>query len=225
MNSVAVNNNPGPWKENIKGTIKIVFMNCAGIKPHFEDIRIDLQLRHADMIQLLQTSLQDHDIEEDYELSGYNRSFIIKGNRKGLASYFEEEKFSIAAKISSQFQIIKQKHEKLDVICIYRSQLGNSSLLLNNLQQLVDLERVTIVIGDFNACYRENTQNKVIQGLLHLGFKQLVQEPTHIRGRILDHAYILDSSEQMTVAIERYSPYYTDHDAICISITDTPKDP
>ena len=221
MNSVAVNNNPGPWKKNVKGTIKIVFMNCAGIKPHFEDIKIDVQLRHANMIQLLETSLQDHDIEEEYELSGYSQSFIKKGNGKGLASYFEEDKFTTSEKISSdQFQIIKQRHEKVDVICIYRSQLGNSSLLLDNLQQLIDLKRVTIVIGDFNACYRENSQNKVIQGLLHLGFSQLVHEPTHIRGRILDHMYILDSREQMTVAIERYSPYYTDHDAICISITE-----
>ena len=74
-------------------------------------------------------------------------------------------------------------------------------------------------MGDFNTCYKENSYNKLIQGLLNLGFSQLMQEPTHIRGRTIDHAYILDPNRQLRLSIERYSPYCTDHDAICICVT------
>ena len=53
-----------------------------------------------------------------------------------------------------------------------------------------------------------------------LGFSQLIHEPTHIKGRIIDQAYLLDPTKSFNVSVERYSPYYTDHDAICISLED-----
>ena len=92
-------------------------------------------------------------------------------------------------------------------------------MMLNDLKHLISLENTTLIVGDFNACYRENSTNKLINGLVSLGFQQLVHHPTHIKGRIIDHAYILDPLRKLTTVIERYSPYYSDHDAICISIS------
>ena len=48
------------------------------------------------------------------------------------------------------------------------------------------------------------------------GFTQSVREPTHIKGRQIDHFYFKPGNiitENPT--IYRYSPYYSDHDAIC----------
>ena len=78
--------------------------------------------------------------------------------------------------------------------------------------------RKTIITGDFNICFMENFNNRMVQGLLSLGFDQLVHEPTHIHGRHIDHAYFLDPSERLKPIVERYSPYYSDHDGICITI-------
>ena len=69
-------------------------------------------------------------------------------------------------------------------------------------------------MGDFNSCYKENMNNKLVQGLLNLGFNQLIHEPTHIQGRTIDHAYVFDPQPILRVSIERYSPYYSDHDTI-----------
>ena len=44
--------------------IKIVFMNCAGLPAHFEDIQNDRRLEVADMIQFLETSLPNQNKEE-----------------------------------------------------------------------------------------------------------------------------------------------------------------
>ena len=60
----------------------------------------------------------------------------------------------------------------------------------------------------------------MIQELLAIGFQQLVHEPTHVRGRIIDHAYIHDLSGRLKLHVERYSPYYSDHDALCITVTE-----
>ena len=64
----------------------------------------------------------------------------------------------------------------------------------------------------------ENNSNRMIQGLLSLGFDQLVHEPTHIQGRHIDHVYFLDPTDRLKPIIDRYSPYYSDHDGICITI-------
>ena len=83
---------------------------------------------------------------------------------------------------------------------------------------MIDNRRITLITGDFNACYLENFNNRLIQGLLGMGFNQLVQEATHIRGRHIDQAYFLDPTGKLRPIIERYSPYYSDHDGICIII-------
>ena len=51
-----------------------------------------------------------------------------------------------------------------------------------------------------------------------MGFDQLVHEPTHVRGRHIDHIYFLDPTKRLKPIIERYSPYFSDHDAMCITI-------
>ena len=92
--------------------------------------------------------------------------------------------------------------------------------LLEELKKLIVLDQTTLITGDFNACFTENFSNRMIQGLLELGFNQLVHEPTHIRGCHIDHAYILDPCDKLKPIMNRYSPYDSDHDAICIILPD-----
>ena len=116
------------------------------------------------------------------------------------------------------YYVAKFTGEDLDVISVYRSNIGNSSQLLKDLKILINHEKSTLIVGDFNACYNENFSNPLIKGILSMNFKQLVQQPTHIRGRLIDHAYILNPKNDHEIFTERYSPYFTDHDAICITL-------
>ena len=119
---------------------------------------------------------------------------------------------------TDKFQITKFKHEVLDIINVYRSQSGNSLELLEHIKKQIEAGSITLITGNFNICFMENFSNRMIQGLLSLGFDQLVHEPTHIQGRHIDHVYFLDPSNRLKPIIARYSPYYSDHDGICISI-------
>ena len=109
-------------------------------------------------------------------------------------------------------------HKDLDIINVYRSQSGNSLELLEHLKKQIEAVRATIITGDFNICFMENFSNRMVQGLLSLGFNQLVHEPTHIKGRHIDHVFFLDPSDRLKPIIDRFSPYYSDHDGICITI-------
>ena len=43
--------------------------------------------------------------------------------------------------------------------------------------------------------------------------QQIVKWPTHDAGRTLDHCWV---STNAGIQLERYSPYYSDHDALVI---------
>ena len=119
---------------------------------------------------------------------------------------------------TDKFQITKFKNEVMDIISVYRSQSGHSLELLEGLVKMIEAGRITIITGDFNICFMENFSNRMTQGLLSMGFNQLVHEPTHIQGRHIDQVYFLDQSDRLQPIVDRYSPYYSDHDGICITI-------
>ena len=117
-------------------------------------------------------------------------------------------------------QISKMSAKEVDVINIYRSQGTNNAELAENLKQLIDEKRLTIVCGDINLCFVNERGNKITTMLEHHGFKQMVMSASHLKGGHIDHVYSNHDPNIYTVDIMMYSPYYTsqDHDAFCITI-------
>ena len=204
MNKVSLNENPDPWHKETENTLKIASLNCAGLRAHFEDIKTDDRLLNADIIHLIESSVTVDDDNKEFILEVYSQSFIKMGQGKGISTYYDQDKLKPVGEVRmEEFQITKFKHETLDILNVYRSQ-----------------KRITLIMGDFNICFMENFNNRLIQGLLQIGFDQLVHEPTHIRGRHIDQAFLLDPSRRLKPIIDRYSPYYSDHDGICITLKD-----
>ena len=86
-------------------------------------------------------------------------------------------------------QLSKFCSTSLDVITIYRSQNACHEQLIRGIKKLITLDKPCLVIGDFNFCYQQQktqTQNFFTK----YNFIQLVKEPTHIEGHILDQAYL-----------------------------------
>ena len=99
-----------------------------------------------------------------------------------------------------------------------RSAGSNMEDIVDKLEQMIDMEQPTIITGDFNVCLQREARNLVTTALLDLGFQQHVKSATHIRGGIIDHAYTRDPSSQLSnIHLTQYSPYYSDHDALCMS--------
>ena len=216
----SINENPTPWLKPDKDSIKVASLNCAGLKPHFADIQADEHLLQADIIHLIETSLDDTEIEE-YTLPGYNSHFINVGNGKGIATFYKPEVVKPEQDLKDKnIQITKFTSSNLDVINTYRSSNGHSVELLNTLIGMLPEKKAVVITGDFNICYQMNRTNRLIQGLETHGFKQLVHEATQIRGRHIDHAYWRDLDGIWTEpVVDRYSPYYSDHDGIGLTIT------
>jgi hypothetical protein len=105
-------------------------------------------------------------------------------------------------------QITKCTSLNLDIVNLYRLGNGHSVELLNHILRMMPHGKPALITGDSNICYQMNRSNRLIQGLERNGFRQLVNEATHIRGRHIDHAYWRDHDNMWAEpVVYRYSPY------------------
>ena len=216
LNKISQNNNPTDWEKENKEAIKIYSLNCRSLKKHFEDIASDIPLLKSDIICLNETWLENDDIAENFEIPQFDLHLNSKGKGKGIAIYYKKDMFSHDFDINEEhMQLTKFTSSKLDIIALYRSQRGMYSDLNQNIKLMKTEGKQTLVIGDFNFCYIENQTNITRKYLQNQNFLQIIKEPTHIQGHVLDQAY-LDATVRATVEI--HSKYYTDHKGIAIII-------
>ena len=193
-------------------------MNCMNLNNNFEDIISDPTLLESTLLVFSETWLDE---DTTYHINGFQAHFNSIGPGKGLAIYYKQGTFRHTTDIRKEkMQITRIESNELEMIALYRSEQGNSSELLEHIKNLITPGMTTIVCGDFNICYMSNNNNKVTKWLEENEFTQVMKEATHIRGRHIDHFYIRPSNINMeNASVHRYSPYYSDHDAICVTIT------
>ena len=76
LKEISSNENPTAWQRLNKKAVKVASLNCAGLKPHFLDIQADKHLMKADIIHLIETSLDV--VEENlFGLTGYQPHFLV----------------------------------------------------------------------------------------------------------------------------------------------------
>ena len=88
-----------------------------------------------------------------------------------------------------------------------------------NIERLTKREtKPELIVGDFNFCHISNTPNPTRKYLQEHKFNQLVREPTHIEGNLLDQALMRDERGINEYSVELHSKYYTDHKAVAIMV-------
>ena len=97
--------------------------------------------------------------------------------------------------------------------------MGSDQRLLDHLKEIIQTNRATIITGDFNICFKSVSTHRLFQGLTKLGFSQLVREPTHIQGGLIDQVYWRNCGHlYQNPEVQQFSPFYSDHDALLVSI-------
>ena len=223
LKQISFNNNPTPWHIKDQNTIKIGSVNCMGLLPHFRDIRKDSKLLNGHVLHLLETSLPADADTDDITIHGYKGRFLNIGNGKGISTFSRDDVASdhMENVVKPSLQISKVLVKGLDSISVYRSSNHSIPDLSEALDSLIDVGRPTLITGDFNICAKKNPTNGVTESLQRKGFKSLIKRPTHIQGGHIDHIYWLDRDNNYSLpSVECYSPYWSDHDAILVTITE-----
>ena len=112
--------------------------------------------------------------------------------------------------------VLKSKVSKTEIslLLVYRKMKDvKDEHFSNTLRYLIISTKPNIVLGDFNFNYQNDLP---ISSLMQrFNFKQLVGEPTHIRGGLTDQVYV---SKDFLVfghlKAQVLSVYHSDHDAI-----------
>ena len=184
---------------------------------NYADIVCDGTLMKSTIIALSETWLEK---TQELCIDGFTACFNSVGPGKGLAIYTRDNSFKETRNVNSKnMQITVLESNELKIIIVYRSEQGNITELYQHIKDDILEEKSTVIAGDLNICYKTQRSNKITQFLENNGFIQLVTEATHTMGRQIDHMYLkIGSTIQKNHSIYRYSPYYTDHDALCLTL-------
>ena len=217
MEEVSVNRNPTIWNTSVPGT-RVSYLNVRSLRKHMEDVRQDFVFKRSDLICIEETWVEPGEDENVYQLEGYTTHLNSQGRGKGLAIYIKKNKFRHVMDLKSpNMQITKVTSENMDVISVYRSQEEPFLSLKNQVEALIDPNKTSLVVGDFNFCYK-TSQNEFSSFMSKSKFNQLVEAATHIEGGLLDHAYLKCVGNQREATVELCSNYYSDHDTVTVFI-------
>ena len=223
LENISFNRNPTAWHQRNSKAIRIASVNCCGLLAHIRDIRKDWKLLCGDVIYLLETSLPTDIDTEGITINRYNGTFLNIGKGKGMVSFIREDVVGEHRNdvVKQTLQIQKFSIAGIDSISVYRSSSHSLKDVCEAFDKVVDVGKPTLITGDFNVCTKKNERNVVTASLTKMGFQKMIERPTHIEGGHIDHIYWLDKEERYNLPkVEFYSPYWTDHDGLLVTITE-----
>ena len=185
MTKVSINNNPCNWMNPNAAGLKVCSLNVRSLRRHIDDVKTDPALAQSDILCLQEIWMHPGEEEgEQYQLEGFRGHFTCVGPGKGIAVYVKDKTGPYSYHHFSEpcLQLGKVSLKSLDIITIYRSQEEPLSEVARFLNEFIDFEKTTLIIGDFNVCPVRKPTNEVSQYLSRHKFYQLVTLPTHIDG-------------------------------------------
>jgi len=199
---------------NKKSWNTAISCNIRSLSRNFQSFITTPNVLNSDVVCLQetwQTKLQ----KSQHSIPGFERHFNSAGRGKGIATYFRD-KYSFAADVKKEnYQMTKISSQALDIINIYRSNDANSTQFLLDLSEIFDNTKVTLVLGDFNICWKSERTNSVMKFMEQEGFKQLVSFPTHMEGRQIDQVFLFDPQND-DFEVTQQSSFFTDHDILYV---------
>ncbi|MCS5643815.1 MAG: AAA family ATPase [Dehalococcoidia bacterium] len=192
INARSLNRNPPMWHKKKENQIKIAALNIYNLQTHMEDLRSDHGMKNADLILLSETWLSEEDEKnKNMTIETYQENFVSVGKGKGLASYRRDD-IQLGETVKTEnYQIMKlTRSTDLHIIAAYRSSSSSIDAFTEDILKLISDGVATVIMGDMNVCVKESPSNYLLASLEGKGFSQMVKEPTHREGRVIDHIYV-----------------------------------
>lgn len=168
-------------------------MNIAGIRTHFDELKVIIQKDKSKLVILTETHLTTkHDLD-DYEIENYKKSACLSrsAHTGGVLMYVDDrldfETISDFVAGDNWFLAIDVKSPTLSGIYggIYHSPSSSDISYIDSLETwlrsvFVD-EKANVFAGDFNIRWNEPGYSRELRNVTEaLGMKQLVSEPTRV---------------------------------------------
>ena len=217
--------------ENNDQLVSICLLNVRSLKKHSIDLKFDSTIFSSDVLALTETHLQSCDSDSEirnnlhpfqlYRQDNSDKYSSLAVFSRNSVEIIDYQYFSYlnALKVIITSSATKQKRS---LILLYRKHGTNIQQYIDNMKYLLNQHPVDMILGDFNINYLNDNEIKPLKTLMNsLNYEQIVQSPTFVSaGSLLDHVYI---NRTMCNVIQNsvISVYYSDHDAVKISINFT----
>ena len=194
--------------------VDLFFVNIQSLKNNLNDLKNDIYAAKANFICLAETWLEENDTIE-YE--GWNFYHSSKGRGKGCCLFYREgiECDLIGHFATDSFSLLSAKiNETTQLFIVYLSQAKNGvkEQLWRKIKEMRLEGYHMIMVGDFNIEARNS--DLLTHYFIQNHLVQLVTEPTHIQGRMIDHLWVSKNFPKLEVSYQY--PYYTQHKSILI---------
>ena len=195
----------------------VSYLNVRRLRPHLIDVTTDPMLIKSDVMCLGETWLKPHDTAQ---IDGF-RAIEIKSEEdgKGLSAYIPNQQTLLECQKfeKDRFSAILVKTLQLDVLFVYLSKGFEWEDLKQILELFIQSKKDLAVIGDTNINFLTE-EHDFTRFMTNKRFIQMIQEPTHERGGLLDQIYINESLSKKNPICSQKSVYYSDHDIICLHV-------
>ena len=202
-----------------------MLLNTRSLTKHVHVIANDQRLLNNDFICFTETQIK-HGQTVD-EISEILKQFSMYFNNN------QNHFLSIAYGHSESISILDHEHHPaLSVVTVLKKSFVESPFIIlllyrkisqpletffDYLQYFLEANTVHFVVGDFNI--DALTGNPRLQTILS-SYTQVVNEPTHQSGSLLDHIYVKNTIfEKFSISTSTINIYFSDHDAVRLKVT------
>ena len=206
----------------------ICLLNIRSLKKHSIDIKHDSNIMNSDLIALTETQLLPH--SNDSEIKNDLHPFTLYRQ-----DHCTDRFCSLALCIKNTVQAHDQQYFpqvnaikftivnsttllSCTILVLYRKNTTNITHYVQDLGNILNSYAIDMILGDFNINYLNDDTIQPLKSLMDaLEYSQIVQSPTFVSaGSTLDHVYVKPTFNVVHNSI--VSVYYSDHDAVKISI-------
>ena len=203
-------------------TLTITLFNTRSLHRHAIDISHDPVLLNTDVLCLTETQLLPNYPTNNIPgiLSNFSYLHNNSNDKYQSISFCYKAHVEIVNHHSStgmsvvEFKKTSFLPDPITIVLIYCKNNTCLTSFYHALSDIVQLDTVNVVLGDFNINAQDPAQVERLTEIFQ-NYKQIVEAPTHLGGATLDHIYVKkDFLENVNLQYFVKSLYFSDHDAI-----------
>ena len=193
---------------------KICFLNVRSLRSKQKEVSNDNYLMDSDIFSLGETHLIPG---ETIAFEKFSEHFASSGQYRGTAVYTKMALCNQPCSVVSQnYSAIQVKTIAFDLIFMYLSKDFDHDSLFRNVDNWIEKDKPTAVIGDVNWDFSRDTRMK--KSMKVRGFSQQIQKATYDDGTLIDHVYVNEPMIDQGIFTEQEAAYFTDHDIVTLFI-------
>ena len=200
------------YKEIYDKIKKISYLNVQSLNAHYEDVSVDNAINDSDMIGVGETWLEKNEL---INLEGFSGYFANFGKGKGQAGFTKLDLMSEPEIVSTiSYSAVFFKTSNFNIIFLYLSENYPKNSVFALLENWIAEDIPTAVMGDVNENIFD--KSKFQEFMASKNFLQMIQEPTYIKGSLIDHLYVNEPMKKRNVFSEVNCCPYSNHDILSL---------